>query len=55
MDTLKNLLLEIEKFKAKNKLPETGSVKDAPVPVGLLALILGGAFYRAAERKKCIQ
>ncbi|SDJ25643.1 LPXTG cell wall anchor domain-containing protein [Proteiniclasticum ruminis] len=52
MEELKELLLEIEKIKAENKLPETGSKKDAPLWMGLAAIALGGFILAEADKKR---
>jgi LPXTG-motif cell wall-anchored protein len=52
IEMLQELLLEIEKIKAENKLPETGSRKDAPLWMGLAAIALGGFVLSEADKKR---
>lgn len=52
IEVLQELLLEIEKIKAENKLPETGSRKDAPLWMGLAAIALGGFVLSEADKKR---
>ena len=52
IEALRELLLEIEKIKAENKLPETGSRKDAPLWMGLAAIALGGFVLSEADKKR---
>ncbi|WP_313125957.1 Ig-like domain repeat protein, partial [Proteiniclasticum ruminis] len=52
IEVLQELLLEMEKIKAENKLPETGSKKDAPLWMGLAAIALGGFVLSEADKER---